>query len=158
MHSYYFTLYIEKINFQLQSVAASYQQPCSILPFTFGCWFTASSANRSWATSCDDRLVGEGNGCILTWLFEKCRPSQCEPLMILSCEHARDAARLSVWAHLSLTIPLHPLFLFKCIAFFFFFFILKTSFLPSSVVKFSYFLWETFCLQTSLLMQCLDLI
>lgn len=43
--------------------------------------------------ACDGRFVGEGNGCILTWLFEKCQPltvwSSAERLLA-RCEHAQQ--------------------------------------------------------------------
>lgn len=70
--------------------------------------------------ACHDRFVGEGNGCILTWLFEKCQPSQCEALMSLSTPRVsmRTAPTVSQYGLIPLSLTcyhsLDPLlFLFE---------------------------------------------
>lgn len=84
--------------------------------------------------ACDDRFVGEGNGCIVTWLFEKCQPSQCEALMSLSTPHVsmRTVPTVSQYGLIALSLTL-SFFLLKqtCISFFFI------------IIRSIIFLWKT---------------
>lgn len=64
------------------------------LPFTPAADAQRSQPITASLPACDGRFVGEGkNGCILTWLFEKCQPltvwSSAERLLA-QCEHAHQ--------------------------------------------------------------------
>lgn len=69
MQIHNFVLYIQKISFQLQKAPF----PSSHATFYLSP-LTADSQHHQPITAalpaCHDRFVGEGKGCILTWLFE----------------------------------------------------------------------------------------
>lgn len=66
---------------------SEYHFQAAMLHFTFHLWLLIHSvvgqSQPSYQHVMTD-LLENGNGCILTWLFEKCQPSQCEALKSLS--------------------------------------------------------------------------
>lgn len=90
--TYYSSLFREDSRLRCKSFAS---HTCSV--FTFHPWLLMRSALGQSRPVCQHVMAdlwAKGNGCILTWLFEKCQPltvwSSAERCELARCEHAHQ--------------------------------------------------------------------